>query len=142
MKTTTFAIAVACIFNQSTNATTPGAVTREMCDRSTNTCVYCTSHVIEDTKDCLKYIKGNNGRRGVVKVCDKKRVTICVENLVQYQAPIKAVPVVADCSKPCNGSDCLPCNKDVTVVNAQQLISAKNGEPTGATIAIDEKIGA
>jgi len=139
MKTTSVAIAVVCLFNQSVVATTPGGLTREMCDRSTNTCVYCTSHIIEDTKDCVRYIKGNNGRRSIVKVCNKKRVTVCEETLVQFQAPIKPFQNLPDCQKPCNGSDCTPCNKDAPVVQAQELISAKNGEPTGVAITINEK---
>ena len=143
MKRTSLAIAVVCIFNPTVNATTPGGVTRRLCEPFTNTCIDCTTHVIDDKKDCLEYIKGDNSRRGKVKVCDSKtRVTICQEKLVQYRAPVQAVPVATNCSPSCTGPNCLPCTKDLPILTAQEAISAQNGKPTGVSVSVGERTGA
>ncbi len=139
MRTTSLVISVFCLLQNTTNAkTTPGGVTRTMCDQSTKSCISCTSHIIEDEKDCLKYVKGSNGRRGVVKICDKTRVTICAEKVVQQQSPIAINPVLPDCSRTCGGPDCKPCLSSTSMAG-QETVSAANGKPTGDIIMVDMK---
>ena len=144
MRRTCLVVSVFCLLQSSINAkTTPGGITRSLCDPSTNACITCTSHIIEDEKDCLKYVKGANGRRGVVKVCDKTRVTICAEKVVQHQPPIMIKPVIPDCTQTCGGPECKPCLATPPfpgrAITAQETVSAANGKPTGDIIAVDIK---